>query len=189
VLRPAQAMNILWIKSGEGGSVQDFMDRYVRFVERINFRMGRMAMYLIFVMIGILLWSSISKTFFRPTLWTLELAQFVMVAYYVLGGPYSIQIDSHVRMDLVYGNFSIRRKAWIDAFMVIFLLIFLLALIYGNINSLIYAIKYGERSFSAWRPYMWPIKSIMLLGFVLMLAQAVAELFKDIARIREEDAV
>ncbi|NND49316.1 MAG: TRAP transporter small permease, partial [Rhizobiales bacterium] len=55
---------------------------YVRIVDTANRSVGRLAMYVIFVMIGILLWSSVSKTFFTPTLWTLEMAQFAMVAFY-----------------------------------------------------------------------------------------------------------
>ena len=51
-----------------------------------------------------LLWSTVSKAFFVPSLWTLEMAQFVMVGYYILGGPYSIQLGSNVRMDLLYGD-------------------------------------------------------------------------------------
>ena len=78
--------------------------RYIRVVEEINRRVGRIAMYLIFALVCILLWSSISKTFFLPSLWTLEMAQFMMVAYYILGGPYSIKLDANVRMDLVYGS-------------------------------------------------------------------------------------
>ena len=84
---------------------------YVRIVERINYRIGRIIMYGIFFMIGVLLWSSISKTFFLPSLWTLEIAQFAMVAYYILGGPYSIQLGSNVRMDLFYHEWTDRRKA------------------------------------------------------------------------------
>lgn len=60
--------------------------KYVQYVDAINYRLGRIMMYGIFVMVGILLWSSISKTFFLPSLWTLEIAQFAMVAYYILGG-------------------------------------------------------------------------------------------------------
>ena len=59
---------------------------------------------LIFAMLGVLLYSSIMKTFFLPVLWTLEMAQFLMVAYYMLGGGYSMQMDSHVRMDLRYSH-------------------------------------------------------------------------------------
>ena len=91
---------------------------YVRWVDAVNRVIGRAMMYGIFAMMAILLWSSISKTFFLPSLWTLEMAQFAMVAYYLLGGPYSIQLGSNVRMDLLYGNWSPTRKAWFDAFTV-----------------------------------------------------------------------
>src|SRR5690606_10622176 len=107
------------------GAMPEAIRLYVRWVEAVNRRVGRIVMYGIFVLIGILLWSSISKSFFLPSLWTLELAQFAMVAYYVLGGPYSIQLDANVRMDLLYSRWSPRTKAWVDAFSVLFLFYFL----------------------------------------------------------------
>jgi TRAP-type mannitol/chloroaromatic compound transport system permease small subunit len=161
--------------------------RYVTVVDRVNYRLGRVMMYFIFVMIGILLWSSISKTFFLPSLWTLEIAQFAMVAYYILGGPYSIQMGSNVRMDLFYSEWSDKTKAWVDSFTILFLITYLGVLLWGGMESTLYAIKYGERSYSAWRPYMWPIKVIMCTGIALMLLQTVSELIKDIAKIRGEE--
>lgn len=164
-----------------------FVRSYVRFVDRLNHRVGRMAMYLLFVMVAILMWSTISKAFFNPSLWTLEMAQFTMVAYYILGGPYSIQLGSNVRMDLFYAEWTVRKKAWFDAFTIFFLIIYLGVLLFGAIGSTAYSFQYGERSPTAWRPVMWPIKVVMVTGFVLMLLQAIAEFFKDIARIREVD--
>lgn len=161
---------------------------YVRVVDAINYRLGRIVMYGIFVMIAILLWSSISKTFSVPSLWTLEMAQFAMVAYYILGGPYSLQLGSNVRMDLLYGEWSERRKAGTDAFTVLFLIFYLAILLWGGIDSTIYSFKYGgERSPTAWRPYLWPIKVIMITGIALMLLQAISELFKDILRLADQD--
>ena len=69
----------------------------------------RFAMYMVFAMMGLLLYSSITK-FFAPPLWTLEMAQFSMAAYYLLGGGYSMQLNAHVRMDLAYGRWSLRGK-------------------------------------------------------------------------------
>lgn len=157
---------------------------YVRVVDAINYRIGRLIMYGIFVMVGVLLWSSISKTFFLPSLWTLEVAQFAMVAYYILGGPYSIQLGANVRMDLFYGNWSVRKKAWFDAFTVLFLIFFLTVLLYGAVESTSYSITYNERNPTAWRPLLWPIKIIMCVGILLMLLQAISEFIKDVARIR-----
>lgn len=115
---------------------------YVRAIDAMNRFIGRIAMYLIFALVGVLLWSSISKTFFNPSLWTLETAQFVMVAYYILGGPYSIQMGSNVRMDLFYGAWSLKTKAWVDAFTVLFLMFYLGVLFYGAVSSTAYSLGY-----------------------------------------------
>lgn len=159
---------------------------YVNFVDRWNRRIGRVVMYGIFAMIAVLLYSSISKTFFYPSLWTLELAQFLMVGYYMVGGAYALQQGAHVRMDLFYGSFSPVRKAWFDVFTIILLIVYLAVLLYGGISSTTYALEYGERSYSAWRPYMAPIKIIMCFGILMMLLQAISTFFKDVATIRGE---
>ena len=160
---------------------------YVRYVDAVNLRVGRFAMYLIFAIMGILLYSSISKTFFHPSLWTLEMAQFAMVAYYLLGGAYSMQLGSHVRMDLVYGAWSDKTKAAVDAFTVLFLIFYLVLLLYGALSSTQYALQYGEKSYSSWAPKMAPIKIIMTIGIFLMLLQAIATFFKDLAKVRRQD--
>lgn len=161
--------------------------RYVRTVEAVNYRVGRFAMYLLFVMMAILLWSSISKTFFVPSHWTLPVAQFTMVAYYLLGGPYSMQLGTNVRMDLFYGSWSDRTKAGIDAVTVLALIFYLGVLLYGGLSSTSYALQYGERMSGIWRAPMAPIKIVMCLAIFLMLCQALAVLAKDIAKLRGEE--
>lgn len=158
--------------------------KYVYLVEKVNYFFGRIAMYGIFAMIGVLLYSTISKSFFHPSLWTLEMAQFLMAAYYLLGGGYSMQLQSHVRMDLIYGMWSPKRRAFTDSITSFFLIVYLGFLLYGGYSSTSYALKYGETSYSSWSPYMAPIKIIMTLGIGLMTLQAFATLFRDIAKFR-----
>jgi len=164
--------------------MMEFARLYVRIVDAVNYRIGRVMMYSLFVMFAVLLWSSISKTFFYPSLWTLEVAQFLLVAYYILGGPYSLQLGANVRMDLLYADWSMKKKAWFDAFTVFFLIFYLSVLLYGAIDSTTYSFQYNERSPTAWRPHLWPIKVIMCCGIFLMMLQAISELFKDIAKIK-----
>lgn len=165
----------------------NWIKAYVRFVDALNYRVGRFSMYLLFVLMGILLWSSISNILRQNAIWTLEMAQFTMVAYYMLGGPYSLQLDSNVRMDLLYHRWSDRTKAWFDAFSVFALLFYLGVLLYGAVESTIYSLEYAERSPTAWRPYIAPIKIIMCVGIFLMLLQAIAFFFKDVAKLRGEE--
>jgi len=157
---------------------------YVRYVDAVNRVVGRFAMYMIFAMMGLLLYSSIAKTFFTPPLWTLEMAQFSMAAYYLLGGGYSMQIGAHVRMDLLYGRWSSKGKGFADSITAFTLIFYLVILLYGGFSSTSYALQYGEESYSSWAPYMAPIKIIMTFGIVLMLLQAIAMFFRDLARAR-----
>jgi TRAP-type mannitol/chloroaromatic compound transport system permease small subunit len=159
---------------------------FVRAVDAMNRVIGRFAMYLIFAMLAVLLYSSVSKTFADPAIWTLEAAQFLMVAYFLLGGGYSMQLDAHVRMDLFYSRWSPRTAAMMDAITIGFLIFYLVFLLYGGISSTAYALQYGETSYSAWSPYMAPIKIIMTFGVALMLLQSIATFFRDLAAARGE---
>lgn len=157
---------------------------YVHYVDAVNRAVGRCVMYGIFAMIGLLLYSSISKSFFIPAVWTLEMAQFSMAAYYLLGGAYSMQLNSHVRMDLLYGRWSPRGKAFSDSITAFGLVFYLILLLYGGLSSTEYAVQYKETSYSSWAPYMAPIKIIMSAGVALMLLQAIATFFRDLATFR-----
>lgn len=116
--------------------------QFVRLIDLMNKGVGRVAMYGIFAMMAVLLYSSISKSFFNPSLWTLEVAQFLMVAYFILGGPYSIQLGSNVRMDLFYGGWSVRTKAMVDSVSVLCLLFYLGILFQGAMVSMAYSLGY-----------------------------------------------
>ena len=157
---------------------------YVKYVDAVNRFFGRLAMYMIFAMLGVLLYSSISKTFFVPATWTLEVAQFLMAAYYILGGGYSMQLHAHVRMDLLYGRWSRPRMAFSDTLTSVCLISYLVLLLIGGVSSTEYALEYGETSYSSWSPYMAPIKLVMVFGIVLMLLQAIAFFFRDLAATR-----
>lgn len=158
---------------------------YVRYVDGLCNAVGKFAMYLIFVMMGILLYSSISRTVFdTPHIWIVEMAQFTMAAYYLLGGGYSMLQDAHVRVDLLYGRWPVKRRAFADSITAFCLVFYLVMLLYGGISSTEYALEYGQKNYSTWGPPLAPIKIIMTLGIFLMLLQAISMFFKDLAKAR-----
>jgi TRAP-type mannitol/chloroaromatic compound transport system permease small subunit len=142
---------------------------------------------MIFVMIGLLLYMSLSRSVFNtPLNWGVEMAQFMMAAYYLLGGAYSMQIDAHVRMDIFYSRWTPKRKALADTITAVFLIFYLVVLLIGGIYSTEYALIHGQKNYSAWAPPMAPIKIIMTIGIALMLLQAIAMFFRDVATLRGE---
>jgi TRAP-type mannitol/chloroaromatic compound transport system permease small subunit len=162
-----------------------FIIYYVKYVDYISTKLGRAAMYSIFIMIGVLLLGAMTRNILNmPLSWTVEMAQFIITGYYIVGGAYSMQLKEHVRMDLFYDRFSDKNKNKIDVCTNFFLLFYLVTLLVGSISSTMYAIEYGERKFSQWNPSMVPIKIIMVSGIFLMILQTVSTFFKDLAKVR-----
>jgi TRAP-type mannitol/chloroaromatic compound transport system permease small subunit len=160
---------------------------YVRYVDAVSKAVGKFAMYLLFAMGGVLLFEALARTLFnKPQIWVVEMAQFLMAAYYLLGGGYSMILKSHVRMDLLYGRWQATRQALADVFTSLLLILYMVFLLLGGISGVKYAVKYGQVNYSSWAPPMAPIKIIMAFGILLMLLQVIATFFKDIARIRGE---
>lgn len=158
---------------------------YVRWVEAVGRVFGRMAMLLIFVMAGSLLYAAVMRNGFnRPPLWTVEVGQFLLAAYYMLGGAWTLQNDSHVRMDLLYARWAPKRRAFADTLTSVCLIVYLVILLTGGLSSTQYALEYGQRAATSWRPYMAPIKIIMTFGIFLMVLQTVACFFRDLAAFR-----
>ncbi|MGB1238039.1 MAG: TRAP transporter small permease subunit [Pseudomonadales bacterium] len=166
----------------------NFIKSYVRWIDKINQVVGRFAMYMVFAMIGILLYATLSRGLFNmPVNWAVEMAQFTMAAYYLLGGGYSLQNKAHVRMDVFYERWSDVTKAKVDVCTSVFLIFYMLVLLYGGYSSTEYAVVYGEYKNSSWRPPMAPIKIIMTTGLFLMFLQVTATFFKDLAKARGEE--
>ena len=158
---------------------------YVKYVDAVNRLVGRGVLYLVFVMMGILLYSAISRYCFdSPVIWGVEMAQFTMVAYYILGGGFALLTNSHVRMDVFYGRWKWRKQAGMDVATSVFLVVYLGLLFYGCVSSTWYSIEFDQHNNSAWAPALAPIKIIMGIGIFLTLLQSISEFFKALARAR-----
>jgi TRAP-type mannitol/chloroaromatic compound transport system permease small subunit len=160
---------------------------YVRYVDAVNRAVGRSVMWLVFIMMGVLLYAVIVRQVFGVSyIWVVEISQMLLAAYYLLGGGYSLQLGSHVRMDLLYSLWSPRSQGLADSLTSGLVIFYLVVLLIGGISSTVYAIEYGQQNYSSWAPLLWPIKVVMCIGILLMLLQMIAVFFKDLARARGE---
>lgn len=157
---------------------------YCCVVDKTNQAVGQVAMYGLFVMMGILTWAVFTNVVLKsPAIWVMEMAQFSMAAYYLLGGGYTMQQEAHVRMDVFYDRWGPYTKAVVDVCTGLFLLTYLVVLVVGGVSSTMYSFEYNQKNFTSWGPPLAPIKTIMTLGMALMLAQALSLFFKDIGRV------
>ena len=158
---------------------------YVRLMDRLADFIGEFAKYLIYVMIGVLLFDVVSdKAFGFVQNWTVEMAQFTLAALYFMAGPKTLKDDTHVRLDLVYSTLSERGKAWIDMITVWIVMFYLTIMLWGATSSLKYSWATNQKLPSLWAPSLVPIKVLMVVCIVLMILQCISIFFKDVAKVR-----
>lgn len=158
---------------------------FVKYVDAVNYAVGRVAMQLFLVLGACLLYSTISRVVFGiPLNWVLEMSQFLLSAYYLLGGAYAMQQGAHVRMDLFFDRLTPRNRTITDLITILFIMFYLGVMVAGGISSTQYAIVYSQKNYTAWAPLLWPIKLIMTTGIFLLLLQCVSNFLKDWAALR-----
>jgi len=164
--------------------MRTFFSLFVRTVEGFNLWLGKFAVYIFYIMALVLLYSTFQRMIGGlPVNWAMEMCQFLLVSYYLLGGAWSMQQGYHVRMDLFYSRLPKNGKSGLDCLTILCVIFFLGVLVWGGIWNTEYAFSFGQRNNTAWRPLMWPVKAIMTFGVFSLLMQCVATFIKDFAEL------
>jgi TRAP-type mannitol/chloroaromatic compound transport system permease small subunit len=115
----------------------------------------------------------------------LEMQWYMFAAIVLLGGPYTLKVNEHVRVDLVYSMVSERTRIWIDIIgCLLFLLPICIILIWFTWPWFLESWRINEQSNNAGGLIRWPVKLILPVGFALMVLQGFSELIKRIAALR-----
>ena len=121
------------------------------------------------------------KLFLAPTIWAYDMSRFLYGALFMLGAGYALSKGVHIRADFLYRNFKTKTQGLIDFWLyLIFYFPGLIVFFYMTLGFVQESIMRGERGMdTTWMPYMWPIKSCLLIGIIFLLLQGVSELLKS----------
>ncbi len=129
--------------------------------------------------------AAVRKIFNESSNAWLELQWYLFGAAFLLAAANTLKQNEHIRIDIIYGQFSRRVQHWIDlAGHLLFLMPFVLLMDFALVPWVSGSVRSGEMSASAGGLILWPAKSLLLLGFAQMTAQGVSEILKKIAVIR-----
>jgi TRAP-type mannitol/chloroaromatic compound transport system permease small subunit len=114
----------------------------------------------------------------------LEIQWQMFAAVFLLGAPYVLKLNEHVRVDLVYGMYGSRTKLWVEVFgyLAFFFPVCLIMLDMAWPWAL-NAMRAGEISANAGGLAVWPVKLILPIGFTLLTLQGIAELIRRVAAL------
>ena len=121
------------------------------------------------------------KLFLAPTIWAYDMSRFLYGALFMLGAGYALSKGVHIRADFLYRNFKTKTQGLIDFWLyLLFYFPGLTVFLYMTTGFVQESIMRGERGMdTTWMPYMWPIKTCLLIGIIFLLIQGVSELLKS----------
>jgi TRAP-type mannitol/chloroaromatic compound transport system permease small subunit len=156
-----------------------------RVIDAINDRFGSVATWLVLIACLISTGNAITRHFLNASsnAW-LEVQWYMFAAMVLLGAPYTLKMNEHVRVDLVYGMVSERTRIWIDIVGgLLFLLPICIILTYFTWPWFVDSWKLNEASSNAGGLLRWPVKLMLPVGFFLMALQGVSEIIKRVAAL------
>jgi TRAP-type mannitol/chloroaromatic compound transport system permease small subunit len=159
----------------------------MKYVETLIDIFARLAAFLVIVLSFLVVYDSVNRYFFGGGSVALqELEWHIFDIIFLLGLSYTLKSDKHVRVDIFYSNYSQKTKAIVNIISSLFLILpFTILILYVSYDYI--ALSYTQNEISpdpGGLAYRWIIKSMMVVGFVLLGVQSISDIFKNIRRLK-----
>ncbi len=158
--------------------------RFVNIIDFINERVGILFSPVLILIMILATFEVIMRYFFSsPTTWAWEINSQLMCFMGAMAGGYTLLKKSHVSVDIIAARFSPKIRAGMDIITSIFFFFFTGCLIWYGAKEAIRAYMVNQCMISQFASPLWPIKTVIVIGGVLIFLQGVAKLIRDIRTI------
>jgi len=161
-------------------------------IDRLNDRIGSAIQWLALVMVVIGAFNAIARYADQYTGMSLSSNAYLDLQWYffslifLMGAAYGLNHDYHVRVDVMYARLSRRARAWIDLTgSVLFLVPFAVLMFWISWGWVVRSWTILETSADPGGLPRYPIKSVVLVSFLLLLLQALSQIVKNAAILAE----
>lgn len=162
-----------------------------RTIDAFTERIGRYTSWLVLVMVILGVWNVVGRYVGRISGNNLTSNAYIETQWYIfdliffLGAAYTLKHNEHVRVDIFYSNWQRRRKALADLLGTIFFLIpFCIMVIIFSWDTIVASWQIQEASPDPGGLPRYPIKAMIIVGFVLLILQGISQAIKNLAIIQ-----
>jgi TRAP-type mannitol/chloroaromatic compound transport system permease small subunit len=163
------------------------MQTVSRAIDALNEKIGFYGSYLVLPLIGVVGYEVLMRYGFNaPTSWAFEMTVFIYGVHYSLALAYAHKSDTHVSIDVFESRLSKKARTLLRIFTNTFLFMPTIGLLAFYTSQLaFFSWRQWEHASSSWAPPLYPYKTIMAIGFILLLLQGIAKLIQDIRSLKE----
>ncbi len=152
-------------------------------IDWVNERMSKLAAWAVFISAMICAGNAFIRYGFDMSSngW-LEIQWYLFAVTVMLGAPYVLKVNEHVRVDLIYGKLKGNGAVYVDLFGFMFFLFPVVGLLlYMCVPYFLQAFHSGEMSQNAGGLIRWPAILTLPVGFALLFLQGISEVIKRVA--------
>ena len=164
------------------------MDYWIRVIDIFSKRIGQAFAWCVLVLTA----STCFEVFMRyvlndPTAWAVDMSYMLYGALFMMAGAYTLSRGAHVRGDFIYRKWAPRTQARLD--IVLYLIFYfpgVLAMVFTGAGYGLEAMRIQETSVNspAGVP-VWPLKMLIFVGGLTLLAAGVAEVLRCLVCLRD----
>ncbi len=162
-----------------------------RRIDRITHLIGKLAYWLVLVMIGVGVWNVLGRYIGNAVGQNLSSNALIETQWYLfdlvflLGAAYTLQHNEHVRVDVFYARWSRRRRAIADLIGTLFFLLpFSALVIWFSWGAVAKSWAVRETSPDPGGLARYPIKTMIIISFALLMLQGISDAIKNLAIIQ-----
>lgn len=169
--------------TGKLTAVADVLDNVID-------RIGRVTGWCSLAIVLVMAYNVLLRYFFRTgSVATQELEWHLMAPICMLGLSYAILKDGHVQVDILYGRFPERLQRIIQFVSMVLVVLVVAILLKLSIPYVMQSYNIGEKSPDpGGLTHRWVVKSMLPIGFGLLLIQSIAAMLRALIPILDPAA-
>jgi TRAP-type mannitol/chloroaromatic compound transport system permease small subunit len=159
-----------------------------RAIDALNEIIGKITNWLVLVMVVIGGWNVVGRYLGRITGSNLSSNAYIEAQWYIFSlifffaAAYALKHNEHVRVDVFYSKWNPRRRAVIEIFGTLFFLIpFCVLIIFYSWETIVNSWLILETSSDPNGLPRYPIKTIIIISFALLILQGISQIIKNLA--------
>ena len=156
-------------------------------IDTVNEKIGFYSSYLVLPLIAVVVWEVIMRYGINaPTSWAFELTVFLYGLHYSFALAYAHKHNNHVAIDVFEARLSKNNRTILRIFTNIVLFLPTVGLLtFYTCDLAVDSWHQLEHASSSWAPAIYPLKTLMAIGFILFFLQGVAKLIQDIRSLKD----
>ncbi len=158
------------------------MQKVIHILDSISDRVGRFSSWFVLAMVLITCAVVIARYVLNiGSVFLQDVVLYLHGALFLLAAAYTLKEDGHVRVDIFYRDFSIKKKAIVNIIgNLLFLIPFALVVLFNSFEFVEFSWAIKEKSPEPdGVPYVYLQKSLLLVVCVLLLIQSLSEILKN----------